>query len=114
MQADVKTISANNIPEWPNWTPTDSTGEFQWLSVAIGPVSTAAADRFQVAVATSGGLKARRHKTKFVGLMVDVFEPRVIEQKIEEFVASIEAPTWEAIVEQLQPTMQWEFTDYRP
>jgi hypothetical protein len=113
MQAEVKNISANDIPEWPNWTPTDSTDEFQWLSVAIGPVGTTGADLFQVAVATSGRLKARRHKSKFVGLMVDVFDPRVIEQTLQEFVASIEAPTWEAIVEQLQPTMQWEFADYR-
>jgi hypothetical protein len=113
LQAEVKNISANDIPEWPNWSPTDPTDEFQWLSVAIGPISTAGADLFQVAIATSRGLKARRHKTKFVGLVVDEFDPRVIEQTIQEFVASIEAPTWEAIVEQLQTTMQWEFTDYR-
>jgi hypothetical protein len=112
MQAEVKDISANDVPEWPNWRPTDSTDEFQWLSVAIGPVGTTGADLFQVAVATSGGLKARRHKTKFVGLIVDVFEPRDIERAIQNFVASIEAPTWEAIVEHLQPTMHWEFADY--
>ena len=113
MQAEVKTISANDIPEWPNWRPSDSSDEFQWLSVTIGPVGTVEADLFQVAVASYRGLKARWHKTKFVGLMVDVFDPQDIEKTIEEFVTSIEAPTWEAVAEQLQPTMRWEFAEYR-
>ena len=76
MHAEVKTISANDIPEWPNWTPSDSTDEFQWLTLTIGPVGTLEADLFQVAVASYSGLKERRHKTKFAGLVVDEFDPQ--------------------------------------
>ena len=114
MQADIKNISANDIDQWPNWRPADSTDEFQWFSVLIGRTGASGADLFQVAVATYRGLEARRHKSKFVGLVVDVFEPRVIEQAIEDFVAAAEASTWEAVVEQLQTTMRWEFANYRP
>jgi hypothetical protein len=114
MQAEVKSIIANDIPEWPNWRPSDETDEFQWLTITIGPIGTVGADLFQIAIASYRGLNARQHKSKFVGLMVNEFDPQVIEQTIQNFVASIEAPTWEAIVEQLRSRMRWEFENYRP
>src|SRR5262245_3472027 len=89
MRAEVRQISANDIPAWLDWTPADAGDEFQWFSVAIGPADSTGADLFQVVVATAAGLKARRHKSKFVGLVVGVFQPHNIEQAIQDFVASI-------------------------
>src|SRR5262249_45653058 len=88
MRAEVRQISRNDNPTWQDWTPADADDEFQWFSVAIGPADSTGADLFQVVVATPGGLKARRHKSKFVGLVVGVFEPQIVEQTIQDFVAS--------------------------
>lgn len=114
MHAEVKAIQANAILLWPTWEPTHPADELQWFTVYIGVLDEAGADSFQVAVATPQGLKQRRSKTPFVGLVVPTFTPETVEDTIRAFVAGVEAPTWRGIAEQLAPTMRWQFTDYRP
>ncbi len=113
MHAHVRRIEANDIPGWPNWAPKGAVQERQWFTVSIGPEGSEGTDLFQVAVATSRGLKARRRKAKFVGLIVGDFAPAQIEQAIRDHVASVRATTWEGIVHGLSPVMRWEYADYK-
>jgi hypothetical protein len=113
MHAEVRQIRANDVPDWPRWSPSGSEAEFQWFTLAIGPEGDARSDSFQVAVATWRGLRERRHKDKFVGLVVDRFEPEVVEQAIREFVAARQSPTWEGIVDLLRSKLLWEYDGYR-
>ena len=113
MRATVRGIQANDLPDWPNWSPVSPADEFQWFTVAVGPVGGPGADNFQVAVATSRGLRERRRDVKFIGLVVHRFEPEVVEQAIRGFVEGLQAPTWEGVVEWLQRHMLWEFAGYR-
>jgi hypothetical protein len=53
MRAEVRQVSANDIPCWPDWVPADAVDELQWFSVAIGPAGSTGADLFQVALATA-------------------------------------------------------------
>jgi hypothetical protein len=87
MQVEVRGIEANDIADWPHWSPAGASCELQWFTVTIGPPGEPGADLFQVAVATPLGLKDRRTKGKFVGLVVDRFDPPLVEQAIREFVA---------------------------
>src|SRR3954467_258652 len=98
MHAEVRQIQANDIPDWPHWSPSGSQAEFQWFTLAIGLEGDARSDNFQVAVATWQGLRERRHKGRFGGLVVDRFEPGVVEQAIRDFVSAQQAPTWDGIV----------------
>ena len=113
MQAQVRGIEANDIPDWPNWVATHPFDELQWFTVSIGTSDSDGEDLFQVAVASPRGINARRRKEKFVGLVVDEFKSERIEQAIRDFVATVQGTTWEAIAEQLSKVMRSEYHDYR-
>jgi Immunity protein 8 len=93
MEADLRAIEANDIPDWPNWSAVDASNELQWFTLTIGLPGDAGSDLFQVVVATPIGIRQRREKGKFVGLVVDRFEPTVVETAIRDFVASCKALT---------------------
>src|SRR6266851_4733572 len=78
-------------------------------SQSIGAPGETGVDLFQVAVATALGLRDRGRKGKFVGLVVDRFEPRIVEDAIREFVAISKAPTWQGVVDLLRARMRWEY-----
>jgi hypothetical protein len=109
MRAAVRGIEANDIPEWPLWSPSSPSEECQWFTVSVGSAGTPGADLFQVAVATPAGLQERRDKRRFVGLVVDRFELRLVAEAIRAFVAASEALSWEGVVEQLRARMRWEY-----
>ena len=113
MQAKVHGIEANDIPDWPHWSPAGPAEEFQWFTVAIGAESGSGADLFQAAVATRAGLQERRCKSKFVGLLVDRYEPATVERAIREFVAGCKAPSWEDVVDLLRARLFWEYESHR-
>jgi hypothetical protein len=113
MRPELHGIEANDIPDWPDWSPAAADDELQSFTLAIGWPGGTGADNFQVAVASPAALRIRSHKGKFVGLEVDRFEPELVERAIQEFVASCDALTWEGAVELLQTRMRWEYDGYR-
>jgi|SRR5215212_1574834 len=113
MRAEVHAIEANDISAWPEWRPSSPADELQWFTVSLGPVGHHGSDLFQIVVATPAGLRERKKKEKFVGLIVDRFEPSLVEQAIQNFVADCEANTWEETVNNLRSRMHWEYENYR-
>ncbi len=109
MRPVVLGIEANDIPEWPRWSASGPAEEHQWFTVSIGCPGTQGADLFQVAVATPAGLRERRKKGRFTGLVVDRFESQLVETAIQAFVASCETSNWEGVVERLRQRMRWEY-----
>ncbi len=114
MEGELRAIEANDIPNWPNWSPADASNELQWFTLTIGPPGDVGADLFQVAVATRMGVRQRRKKGKFIGLVVDRFEPKLVEAAIGDFVASCKAPTWAGVVDLLRMRMRWEYEGMQP
>lgn len=57
MRPELRGIEANDIPEWPDWSPSAVSDELQWFTVAIGWPGKTGADYFQVAVTTSVALR---------------------------------------------------------
>jgi hypothetical protein len=109
MQAEVRSIEANDIPGWPEWhSPTPDT-DLRWFTTAVGLAGRPGNDLFQVAVATPKGIQERQDRRTFVGLVVERFEASAVEETIRRYVADVVAPTWEAIVEQLQSKMRWAY-----
>jgi hypothetical protein len=109
MRPEVRGIEANDIREWPGWSPSGPAKEDQWFTVSIGSPGSPEADLFQVVVATPAGLRERCPKNRFLGLVVDRFEPRLVEEAIRAFVATAEGPDWEGVVERLSASMRWEY-----
>ena len=93
--------------------PTGPRDEHQWFTASIGPVGERGTELFQVAVATPSGIRGRRRKGQFIGLVVDRFEPARVEKAIREYVEATEAPSWELLAEKLGRVMRWEYRDYR-
>jgi hypothetical protein len=113
MRAEVKFIEANDVPNWPDWEPVSARDECQWFTVTVGSSESRAGDLFQVCVATARGIKERRLREKFVGLVVPTFEPTIVENVIREFVVAVEGPSWEVIATELGKLGRWEYDGYR-
>lgn len=113
MRPELRGIEANDIPDWPNWSPSAAGDELQWFTVAIGWPGGAGADNFQVAVATPATLQIRSREGEFVGLVVDRFDSESVRTAIQDFFDACDAPTWEGAVELLRKRMHWEFEGYR-
>jgi Immunity protein 8 len=109
MRPELRGIEANDICEWPRWSPSGPAEEHQWFSVSVGLPGTPGTNLFQVAVATPAGLRERRRNGRFVGLVVDRFEPRRVEEAIRSFVEAAEGPDWDGIVRRLSASMRWEY-----
>jgi hypothetical protein len=109
MRAEVRGIEANDLRQWPRWSASKPSEENQWFTVSIGLPGTIGTDLFQVAVATPAGLRERQDKGRFVGLVIDRFEPHLVQEAIRAFVSASEALTWEGVVERLRLRMRWEY-----
>src|SRR4051794_11871637 len=114
MEAELRAIEANDIPGWPDWSPADALNELHWFTLTIGRPGDLGADLFQVVVATPTGIRQRQEKGRFVGLVVDRFEPKLVETAIRDFVASCKALTWSGVVDSLRTRMRWEYEGLHP
>ena len=119
MRAELRYIEPNNDNlSWDDFVatgvpePWDFSGQF---TLSIGSVGSRGADLFVVVIAThAGACRLKGHGTPFKGLIVESFEPEIIAKFLHEYVSSIESPTWQGIVEQLKPNMDWEFSYMEP
>ncbi len=109
IRAKLRAIEANDIRDWPSWSPSGPADEVQWFTVSVGSLGGRGADLFQVAVATPMGLHERRDKRRFVGLVIERLEPPMVEGAIRAFVEDCEAPDWDGVVARLRQRMQWEY-----
>jgi len=113
MRAEVRGIEANDVPDWPVWMPGEASRDCRWFRVAVGPVGEAGADLFQVEVGTPLGINERRAPGLFIGLVVERFDPRIVERAIRAFVEGRHAATWQGVVDLLRTHMSWEYEGLR-
>jgi hypothetical protein len=88
------------------------------LTFSIGPVGQEGADNFEVIVTTPKDLQ-----TEYAGkspaflrhcILVDNYNFSQILRLMTNYVNSLEAESWEKLVEKLSRVALWEFEDYRP
>jgi hypothetical protein len=113
IRAEVKSIEARDAPLAATLGPTGAGDEYRWFTATVGTTESRAGDLFQVCVATARGIKARRTRGKFVGLVVPTFDAATVEKAIREYVASAEGASWEALAAELGKLMWWEYDGYR-
>jgi hypothetical protein len=71
-------------------------------------------DRYQRMIET--GILTVEDKVELLenyGVVVDQFDPQLVERAIREFVTSCEVPTWQGVVDLLRVRMHWESEGYR-
>lgn len=107
MRGEVRSIEANDIPDWENWRPAQVADECQWFTVTVRKPGSNGGDLFQVCIASVAWLRHVR-QGPFVGLSVERFNAESVTQAVRGHVASVEAPTWEQCAQALAPQMKWE------
>jgi len=118
MRAELRAIEPNDYPGWDVFaaanrpTPRD---DFGWFTLYIAPEGDPGADNFQVLIATPAAIsRAKGESRTFRGLVVEMFEPAVIAQTLRDQISSLQALTWEDLVDQLRRTMLWEYEGMGP
>jgi hypothetical protein len=93
----------------------DPWDDFGWFTLAIGPEGDPGSDWFQVLVTTPAAVsRAKGNAKAFQGIIVESFQPAVIIQTLQEYVASLKGLSWQELVDQLRQTMLWEYEGMGP
>jgi len=118
MRAELRAIEPNDFPGWDAFAAADRPtpwDDFGWFTLSIAPEGDPGSDLFQVLVATPAAIsRAKGNSARFRGLVVDSFEPSIIAETLRDHIASLQAHTWDGMVDQLRCTMHWEFEGMRP
>jgi hypothetical protein len=115
LRAEVKWIDPDNYAGWDGLVAAEIAepwDHFEYFTVGIGTEGQDGADNFSVCIATHAAVGRTSARGGFRGLVVDYFEPEEIRRKLNEYVSSITAPTWQQIVDQLRQVMHWEYGGY--
>lgn len=109
-------ISPNHFPSWEDFAAAEHPepwDEFAWFELTIGVEGQVETTLFQALVATHTALS--RVKEKYNNrrvLVVESFEPQILETELRKHVESCAAHTWDGIVERLRCEMYWEYENY--
>jgi Immunity protein 8 len=118
MRAELRAIDPNDYPGWDAFAAADRPtpwDDFGWFTVSIAPEGDPGADNFQVLISTPAAIsRAKADSGRFRGLVVDSFGPQVIARTLRDHIASLQALTWEDLVDQLRRTMHWEYEGMGP
>jgi hypothetical protein len=109
-------IKPNHYPSWDDFAAAEHPepwNEFAWFELTIGVEGQVGADLFQALVATHTALpRARAKYKKHRFLVVESFEPQMLETALRKHVESCADYTWDDIVERLRCEMYWEYENY--
>lgn len=113
MKAQLHDIAPNDHVNWASFAAhpsADPWDDYGWFSLTIGPHDDPGTNYFQVLVATPAAAGRARGKDRFFrGILVETFEPAVIEQTLRTYVESLRACHWQELVDQLRKVMCWEY-----
>ena len=114
MRAQLRRIDPYNRDcDWKRFAaaePVNPHDDWGWFTLSIGHEGGTGADLFEVLVSTpAAASRARGPNRKFVGIIVESFEPRLILQTLHDHVSAVSGASWEDIVAQLRVTMRWEY-----
>jgi hypothetical protein len=114
MKAELRCIEHNDFfPGWESFAAAPSTepwDDYGWFTLTIGPEGDPGTNYFQVLVSTPAAAGRARDKDRyFRGILVDTFEPAVIEQTLRTYVESLHGVDWQDLVDQLRRVMLWEY-----
>ena len=118
MRAELRAIDPNDHLGWDAFVAAERPepwDDFGWFTLSIGPEGDPGTSYFQVLVSTPAAVsRAKGELGRFQGLIVDSFEPGVVETTLREYVSSLQGLTWQDLVEQLRRTMHWEYEGMGP
>ena len=109
-------IQPNHYTSWDDFAAAEHPepwDEFAWFELDIGVEGQVGTTLFQALVATHTAVSRAREKYKNRRvLVVESFEPQMLEAELRKHVESCAAHTWDVIVERLRCNMYWEYENY--
>jgi hypothetical protein len=113
LRPELRYISPNDYHNWEAFCTAEHAepwDEFAWFHLDIGLEGEEGTTSFQVLVATPAAVSRAKGNDKHRRLLVvESFEPRVLETALRTHVSSLTAHTWDEIVKRLQCNMYWEY-----
>lgn len=112
MQAKILYLESNSYSSWEefaNSASDDPFDDFGWFHVTVGTEETDGGNDFQLCIATPKAVGRAKHNSSVPGLIVDRFNANTIKLALTHKISSIQANSWEEIVDQLRAFMHWEY-----
>ena len=105
MGAELREISPDDYHGWEDFVATERPepwDDFGHFTLSIGPVGDGGSEYFGVLGATRAAVtRAMDKSNRFKGIIVESFEPEVIERTLREYIGSRPGLTWHDQREQL-------------
>lgn len=112
IEAEIHSLESNDFPDWEQFlehAERDPYDAYGWFHVTIGTVGVQGGNDFQVCVSTPRAVGRAKQAGCVPGVLVDRFDAASVQAAVKEKVVSIQASTWEQLVDQLRTFMRWEY-----
>lgn len=112
MKAVIHHLESNNHADWDDFVQyrsPDPYDDYGWFHLTIGATGVTGGNDFQVCVATQRAVGRIKRKGFVPGILVDEFDPAIVEKAIRDRVDSVCVHSWEQIVDHLREFMHWEY-----
>jgi hypothetical protein len=113
LRAELRQIRPNAYESWEAFAASahpEPWDQFSWFVLDIGVEGQEGTTLFQALVATPAAVSRAKGDDRHRRLLVvDSFEPQALAATLREYVSSVEAHTWDDVVERLRRNMYWEY-----
>ena len=112
IRAEVHSLESNDHTDWSDFVASESPDpydDFGWFHVTIGATDVDGGNDFQVCVATPRAFGRSKRSGSVPGILVDRFDAQSVRDAVHDRVNSIEAHSWDQIVDELRTFMRWEY-----
>lgn len=112
MKAEIYYLASNDHADWADFVryrSPDPYDDYGWFHLTIGAAGVIGGNDSQVCIATPRDISRIRNRGFVPGIMVDKFDPAIVEKAIRDRIDSIRVQSWEQLVDRLREFMHWEY-----
>ncbi len=112
IHAVVHSLEPNDHDGWSAFAAhetADPYDDFGWFHITVGASDTKGGNDFQLCVATRRAVGRARRSGSIPGILVDRFDAKSVHIAAHDRIQSIEAHSWNQIVDECRTFMRWEY-----
>ena len=112
IRAVVNSLEPNDHDGWSAFAAHESADpydDYGWFHVTVGATDTDGGNDFQLCVSTPRAVSRAKSDGRTPGILVDRFDAKSVHDAVHNRIQSIEAHSWDQIVDECRTFMHWEY-----
>ena len=112
IRAVVNSLEPNDHDGWSAFAAHESADpydDYGWFHITVGATDTDGGNDFQLCVSTPRAVSRAKSDGRTPGILVDRFDAKSVHDAVHNRIQSIEAHSWDQIVDECRTFMHWEY-----